>query len=88
MKILAFLFSIFPQILGGVIAVEAAAKGVPGETKKQIVLASIDAAAQAGEAVPEAHVQAASTLIDSIVKNLNASGFFGHAPAPATPPAA
>lgn len=77
MKILAFLFQIFPTILQGILAVEQAAKGVPGENKKQIVLSAVDAAAKTGETIPQGTVQAVSTLIDSTVSALNASGLLG-----------
>jgi hypothetical protein len=79
MKYLKLIMGYFPFVLAGVMAVEDALKGQPGQTKKTAVLASVQAAAQVGEQVPEDHVKAISTLIDSVVKMLNDSGIFGHA---------
>jgi len=74
----------FPYVLGGVTAVEQVAGAVPGATKKQILLNSILTASKVGEQVPVPQVAAISTLIDSVVSELNASGVFTHkAPAAA-----
>lgn len=44
--------------------VEASNAGLPGETKKAIILAGIQAAAKVGEQVSESHVQVISALVD------------------------
>lgn len=68
----------FGFVLQGVLAVEAALSGHPGQSKKAAVLSAIQAAAQVGETVPEAHVQVIGALIDSTVTGLNNSGAFTH----------
>lgn len=77
MKVLLFLFQNLGAILSGIQAVEAAFGPGNGATKKQMVLNAIQAAAQDGEAIPEDHVKAISTLIDSTVSTLNATGLLG-----------
>lgn len=73
-----------PYVSAAVQQVEATNAALPGATKKQIVMASIQAAAKVGQQVPEAHVAVISTLIDLVVSILNASGVFGKtAPVPA-----
>lgn len=74
MSIVLFLFQSLPAILQGIYAVNAALGSGNGATKKQIILNAITAGAQAGESIPESHVQAVSTLIDSTVAALNKSG--------------
>jgi hypothetical protein len=61
-------------------AIEATNAGLPGATKKQLVLASITAAAKVGETIPEPHVAIISALIDVIVGLLNTAGVFGKSP--------
>ena len=45
MKWLSLALSLLPGILNGVVAVEAALKGQPGQTKKGVILAAVGAAA-------------------------------------------
>lgn len=85
MKTLQSILGYLPYVLAGVMAVEQSVSAAPGANKKAIVLASVTAAAQVGEQVPEAHVQAISHLIDSIVSQLNKAGIFGHTTPPAAP---
>lgn len=67
-----------PTVISLVQGVEASiGSQAPGTAKKQIVLDAIKAGAQAGEAIPDAHVAAVSTLIDSTVTTLNASKSLG-----------
>ncbi len=73
----AKLLALFPHILAGIIAVEQAVKA-PGQTKKQIVLGAVTAAAKVGEDIPVPLVQGISALIDQTVATLNAAGVFGH----------
>ena len=84
MKYLSLALSLLPGILQGVLAVETALAGAKGETKKQAILTAVDAAAKAGEAIPEQHVQVISGLIDGVVGVFNQSGVFTHATPPAT----
>jgi hypothetical protein len=75
-----------PYVLAGVIGVEQSiGSTAPGTTKKAVVLSAITAAAKVGEQVPNTHVAEISSLIDSLVATLNASGVFTHAATPATP---
>jgi hypothetical protein len=69
---------LFPLILAGVAAVEQVAAAAPGAAKKQIIINTIQTASKAGEEVPVPQVAAISTLIDSIVSELNTSGIFTH----------
>lgn len=48
-----------------------------GATKKQIVVASVLAAAHAGETVPSDRVKTICELTDLVVGRLNAEGVFG-----------
>ncbi len=69
-----------PAAINGVLAVEQAAAGLPGQTKSDIVVNTIvtgtQAAAKIGEALPVPSVQAVSALVDIIVSILNAAGVF------------
>ena len=85
MKTLNSILGYLPYVLAGVMAVEQTVSSAPGATKKALVLSAVTAATQVGEQVPDAHVQAISHLIDSIVSQLNAAGVFGHAPTPIKP---
>jgi hypothetical protein len=80
------IFKWFPYVLAGVVAVEGAVvPGTPGKTKKSIILGSITSVAAVGEQVPDSTVSVISSLIDSVVGELNASGVFNHGIAPAAP---
>lgn len=83
MTALLLIFKYLPVILQAIMAVEGAIGAGNGATKKQIVLAAIQAAAKVGETVDQKTVTMLSSLVDEIVGLLNASGIFGHAPAPA-----
>jgi hypothetical protein len=76
-----------PYVTTAVQAIETSNSGLPGATKKQLVLAAITTAAKVGEAVPEPHVAVISALIDTIVNLLNAAGVFGKPAAPVALPA-
>ena len=65
-----------PHVAAAVQGIEATNAALPGQTKKQLVLTSIEAAAKVGESVPEPHVALISALIDTLVGVLNASGIF------------
>ena len=80
MKYFLLALQYLPHVLAGVQAVEAALATSTGATKKEIVLAAMTAAAHVGEQVPEDHVKLVSSIIDSVVATLNASGLFKHAP--------
>ena len=73
---LKLLFMYLPVVISAVTSIEAAFKGTPGETKKQIALDIIKAGATAAEQIPEAHVQQVAGLIDTVVGVLNKSGLF------------
>lgn len=87
MKIFAFLLQSLPSILSAIMGVEAAVKA-PGATKKAIVLGAIQAAAQAGEGIPNGATQAISSVIDHAVTELNNSGVFTKSVPMAAPVAA
>ena len=55
-----------PYVLTAVQGIQATNASLPGATKKEIVLASIQAAAKVGATVPESHVQIISSLVDLI----------------------
>ena len=76
-----------PAVLSGVVAVESAiGSEAPGTAKKQIVADAITALAKVGEASSNPNVSVISTLIDSTVATLNATGLFKKAaPAAAAP---
>jgi hypothetical protein len=73
-----------PVVLTGIFAVEQVIGASNGQTKKQIVLSAVDAAAKAGEGAPNVEVASISALIDTLVGVLNASGLFAK---PAAAPA-
>lgn len=64
-----------PYVTMAMQQVEASNASLPGQTKKEIVLSSIQAAAKVGESVPDVHVQVISALVD-----LLAGVLFPHAP--------
>jgi hypothetical protein len=73
-----------PFVSAAVQQIEQTQAALPGASKKQIVMASIGAAAHVGQGVPEAHVQVISALVDILVSSFNAAGLFKSAtPAPA-----
>ena len=65
--------------------VEAVSASLPGATKKEIVMASVQAAAKVGESIPQPHIQLVSSLIDVLVGVFNASGLFQKAATPMKP---
>ena len=60
---------------------EAEASATPGATKKQIAVASVLAAAHAGETIDNATVQKISGIVEFAVSIANALGLLGKAPA-------
>jgi hypothetical protein len=74
-------------VLTGVLAVEAAAKGLPGETKAGIVLNTIITGATVAESAPIPAVAGIAALINLTVSILNAAGVFTHAAPAVVPPA-
>jgi len=76
MNWLKLLFQYLPVVLQGVVAIEAATHGLPGATKKQIVLQVITAGAGVAQSIPQAQVQQIGGLIDTVVGALNKSGVF------------
>jgi hypothetical protein len=78
MGVLLIIFQLLPSIMAAITSVEAAIPGSgSGETKKQIVMAVIEAVLHAGEKIPNSTVQAVSNLIDKLVSTFNASGILG-----------
>ncbi len=71
MKTLLALFQLLPAILQAILGLQPL--GIAGLSKKQIILHVIDVAAQMGEQVPIALVQAISLLIDKIVTTIQGS---------------
>jgi hypothetical protein len=67
-----------PIVLANVAAVEAAAAGLPGQTKADIVLNAVMASAHAAEGVPIPSVQGIAALIEMFVTILSVSGVFKH----------
>ena len=76
MRWLLLILSYLPSILKTVVAVEEVAKGLPGQSRKQIVLDIISTGAKGAEEIPEEHVKVIGTLIDTVVSALNKSGLF------------
>lgn len=65
-----------PAVLQGVLAVEAAAKGLPGQTKADLVINTIQAGAAAAQNVPVPAVAGIAALVNLFVSILNAAGIF------------
>lgn len=78
LTVLLNIMKFLPSIIQAVIAVEGAIGAGKGETKKQLVLAAVDAAAKVGETVDQKTVAGISTTVDNVVNVLNTSGFFSH----------
>jgi hypothetical protein len=76
MKWILLALQLIPGILSTVKAVETSIGAGYGKAKKQIVMDAILAGATAAQTIPEEHVQAVSTLVDTTVKVLNNSGIF------------
>ncbi len=68
MKTLLALFQLLPAILKAILELQPL--GLAGLSKKQIILHVIDVAAQMGEQIPIALVQAISLLIEKIVATI------------------
>lgn len=81
MKTLNSILSFIPAILTGVVAIEQTlGNALPGQTKKQLVMSSIQVAAQVGEAVDQKTIQGISQLIDNTVTFLNQNRILGFQP--------
>lgn len=66
-----WILELLPGILLGVIAVENTKElAGQGAKKKAVVMAAIEGAVSAGEALPEAHVQTYSATVERVVKAL------------------
>lgn len=90
MKWLQVFIQFFPVVMQLILAIEEAAKntpgGIPGATKKAVVLDVLTSgAAHGGETIATDKLAGIGSLIDIVVGSLNKSGAF---PKPATPPAA
>ena len=85
MKTLLSLFQLLPAILQAILGLQQT--GIAGLSKKQIILHVIDVAAQLGEQIPVALVQAISLLIDKIVTTLETEPVVVPPMAPIVPPA-
>jgi hypothetical protein len=87
LKILSNIASLFPVIWQSVVLIEQfVGSALPGTAKKDLVLTSIQTAAQIGEQVDNKTIQNISTLIDDLVSALNKSAILGFGKAPAAPP--
>lgn len=86
MKWLQLILGLLPYVLQTVVSVEQVVGAGNGQTKKQLVLDAIDAGAHVGETVPVENVKIVSTLVDSVVGSLNATGFFKTQPKPVPAP--
>ncbi len=94
LAILPILGQLLPVIIGLVHTAEVAFSGMPGQSgqaKKDLVTGVIAAAAQGANLDPahaSALTSAGSTMIDMVVKVLNAINIFKHGAAPAPLPPA
>lgn len=78
MSILQSILSDLPSILKGIIAVEQVITAPKsGGTRKALILSAVQAAAQAGETVPNSTVAGYSALIDYSVATLNKANVLG-----------
>lgn len=78
MSFLQDVFSFLPSILNGIIAVEQVITAPKsGGTKKALILGAVQAAAQAGETIPNSTVAGISALIDYSVATLNKANVLG-----------
>jgi hypothetical protein len=75
-----------PLALNAVQGIEAAAAATPGETKSQIAINIVLAAAQTAAGVPIPTVAAVGSLVSLIVGILNFTGVFSHKAKPQAPP--
>lgn len=85
MKVLLMILQFMPTVLQAIVAVEGVVGGGKGQTKKQLVMNAITAAAQVGEKADNKTVAALSGLVDTTVSTLNSSGIFGSATTTPTP---
>ena len=81
MNTLLAVMKLLPVILGAIMSIEVAIGAGQGQTKKQIVMLAIEAAAAAGEKSDNKLVAAISALVDQLVGALNAAGLFAKAAA-------
>lgn len=85
MKILTSIISLLPAILTAIVAIEQQfGNSVPGATKKQLVMQSIQIGAAIGETVDNKTVQGVSALVDNTVSFLNSNRVLGFAPSTPT----
>lgn len=85
MKTLNNILSLIPAILAAVVAIEQQfGNSVPGSTKKQLILQSIQVGAAIGETADNKTVQGISALVDNTVGFLNSNRLLGFAPSTPT----
>lgn len=72
LKVLNF----FPYVFQGAQLLQTSLPGIPGTSKKEILLAVLQAGTAVGETVPEPHVQAISLMIDLLVSVFKKTGIF------------
>jgi hypothetical protein len=81
MKTFNTILSLIPAILTGVVAIEQTlGNAVPGATKKQLVMSSLQIGAMIGETIDNKTVQGISALIDNTVTFLNQNRILGFQP--------
>lgn len=83
LKVLNF----FPYVFQGAQLLQTSLPDAPGTSKKDILLAVLQAGSAVGETVPEPHVQAISLMIDLIVSILKKKKIGAFAQAAAVTPA-
>lgn len=83
MNWLSLVLTYLPVVLKGVVAVEQSiGSEAPGAAKKTIVVDAIIAGAKSAETATDPNVAGISTLVDTVVSSLNATGVFSHSPKP------
>ena len=72
MNILLLLLQFLPSLLQAIFQLKGQ-PGLPGVSKKEIIMHTLDVAGQFGQSVPNVLVQAIGVLVDKIVGTVNAA---------------
>lgn len=70
-----------PLTVQAIVAIEQAAKGMPGQSKREIAIQTIQTSARVAQGVPNTSVAGIGALVDLLVTVFNATGLFTKAKA-------
>jgi hypothetical protein len=70
-----------PAAVAAILAIENAAKPLPGRSKREVAIQAIQASSRVAQGVPSPPVAGIGALVDLFVTIFNATGLFSKTPA-------